>query len=114
MRRWPERPAMFVRDYDCMTSEERIARLEHVTAGWIEQSRKDYEENRRLWREQQAEFATMRKETEAMRQETDRRWRETDERFRETAERSRQTDERVDKLVLAIGELVRRLDLQHQ
>jgi len=83
-----------------MTIDERMARLEHVTADWIEQSRKDYEENRRLWREQQAEIAAMRKET-------DERWRETDERFR-------QTGERVDKLVLAIAELVRRPDLQNK
>jgi len=39
--------------------------------------------------------------------ETDRRFRETDERFRETDERSRRTDERIDKLVSAIGELIR-------
>jgi len=43
---------------------KRMARLEHVTAGWIEQSRKHYEENHRLWREQQAELAAMRQETE--------------------------------------------------
>ena len=37
--------------------------------------------------------------------ETDRRM---DERFRQTDERFRQTDERIDKLVVAIGEFVRR------
>ena len=43
--------------------------------------------------------------------ETDRRMqemnRQTDERFRRSDERSRELDERVDKLVLAIGELIR-------
>jgi hypothetical protein len=37
-------------------------------------------------------------------QETDRR---TDERFRQTDERFRQTDERIERLVIAIGELIR-------
>jgi predicted transcriptional regulator len=36
------------------------------------------------------------------------RFRETEQRFRETDERFRQTDARIDKLVSAIGELVRR------
>ena len=33
---------------------------------------------------------------------------ETDRRFRETDEKFRQTDERIDKLVVAIGEFIRR------
>jgi hypothetical protein len=33
-----------------VTIDERIERLEHVTAMHIEQAKKDYEENRRLWR----------------------------------------------------------------
>ena len=33
---------------------------------------------------------------------------ETDRRMRETDERMRQTDERIDKLVVAIGEFIRR------
>ena len=41
-------------------------------------------------------------------EETDRRMRQTDERMRQTDERLRQTDERIDKLVLAIAELIRR------
>jgi hypothetical protein len=40
--------------------------------------------------------------------QTDERMRQTDERMRQTDERMRQTDERIDKLVLAIGELIRR------
>jgi len=41
-------------------------------------------------------------------EETDRRMRQTDERMRQTDQRTRQTDERIDKLVLAIAELIRR------
>jgi hypothetical protein len=40
--------------------------------------------------------------------ETDRRMRETDERMRQTDLRLRQTDERIGKLVVAIGEFIRR------
>ena len=32
-----------------MTIDERIERLQHVTAGWIEQNRKDWEESK-AWR----------------------------------------------------------------
>ena len=56
-----------------------MGRLEHITTGWIEQSRKDYEENRRLWRESKAEI-------DALWKATDRRFEETDRRFKETAE----------------------------
>ena len=42
------------------------------------------------------------------------RFRETDERFRKTDERFRQTDERIDKLVSAIGEMLRRKGGQQQ
>jgi chromosome segregation ATPase len=38
---------------------------------------------------------------------TEERFRETDERFRRTDERLSQTDERIDKLVSAIGEMLR-------
>ena len=40
--------------------------------------------------------------------ETDKRMRETDKRMRATDERMRATDERIDKLVIAIGELIRK------
>ena len=42
--------------------------------------------------------------------ETDRRMRQTDERMRRTDDKMSQTDDRIDKLVVAIGELIRRQD----
>jgi hypothetical protein len=42
--------------------------------------------------------------------ETERRFQETEKRFQQTDARSRQIDERIDKLVSAIGELIRRQD----
>jgi methyl-accepting chemotaxis protein len=47
-------------------------------------------------------------ETAEHMRETDQHMRETDQHMRETDRRMRQTDERIDKLVLAIGELIRR------
>jgi methyl-accepting chemotaxis protein len=49
----------------------------------------------------------MRETDERMRQ-TGEHMRQTDERMRETDQRMRQTDERIDKLVVAIGEFIRR------
>src|SRR5215467_12952530 len=99
-----------------VTIDDRIERLDHITAGWIEQSRKDYEENRRLWRESKAETNALWKATDRRFEETDRRFKETDQRFKETErllrEFGQRVDERIDKLVLAIGELVRRMDDQ--
>jgi hypothetical protein len=57
-----------------VTIDERIERLEHVTAMHIEQAKqakKDYQENRQLWRE-------MRTEVEALWKATDRRICRTD------------------------------------
>jgi hypothetical protein len=39
-----------------MTIEERLSRIEHVTAGFDEQRRKDHEENRQLWRDTQRQI----------------------------------------------------------
>jgi citrate synthase len=57
----------------------------------------------------EAQIATQQslQETERRFQETERRFQETDKRFRETDQRFRETDARVDKLVIAIGELLR-------
>jgi|HubBroStandDraft_6_1064221.scaffolds.fasta_scaffold1590929_1 methyl-accepting chemotaxis protein len=43
-------------------------------------------------------------------QEIGERMRQTDERMRQTDDRARALDDRVDKLVIAIGELIRRQD----
>jgi Skp family chaperone for outer membrane proteins len=103
-----------------VTIDERIEKLEHVTAAHIEQARKDYEENRRLWREQQADIGAIWKASERRSEEVDRRFREVAEGQRETdrmlrqyaaesREREQRLDQRIGDLVSAIGELVRRL-----
>lgn len=105
-----------------MTSEERLDRIEHMTAGWIEQSKKEHQENREFVRqiareltdklhqfadEGRAQMAAIRTEMaerdrvwHAEAAERDRVWRE------EVAERDRKTDERIGNLVGAIGELI--------
>jgi septal ring factor EnvC (AmiA/AmiB activator) len=100
-----------------MTPEERFDRMEHVLAGWIEQSRRDYEENRRLWREtrdQQAETDRMIKGIAAEMREG---FRETEARFRDLEAQMRDTDrylkalgeatdKRISDLVSAIGKMI--------
>lgn len=39
-----------------MTIEERFERIEHVTAGFAEERRKDREEHRQLWRDTQRQL----------------------------------------------------------
>jgi len=103
-----------------MTPEERLDRIEHLTAGWIEQSKAEHRENRELWRQTQRQIEEMtlrindgftRMQVEAAAQmtairaefaERDRVW------HAEIAARDRVLDERIGHLVTAIGELLRR------
>jgi len=39
-----------------MTIEERLERIEHITAGLAEERRKDREEHRQLWRDTQRQL----------------------------------------------------------
>ena len=97
-----------------MTIDERIERLEHITAAHIEQAKKDYEENRRLWREHQIEIEAIWKRMdrgfEEMRLEMRRGFERTrydfDEMRREMAARDQIMDQRIAALVSAIGKLV--------
>jgi hypothetical protein len=101
-----------------LTIDERIDRLEHVTAAHIEQAKKDYEENRRLWREQQTDIAAIwhrmeerDKQFDAFRREHQQQQTERDRVYKqEQKERDQKIDQRIGDLVTAIGELCRRLD----
>jgi methyl-accepting chemotaxis protein len=48
------------------------------------------------------------RETDEHMRETDKHMRETDKHMRETDERMRRTDERLEKLIIAMGEFIRR------
>ena len=94
-----------------MNIDERIERLEHITAGWIEQSKKELEEDRRLWREQREEIAAIWKATDRRFEESRQEWNSgLVEMRREISERDKVMDKRIADLVLAIGELCRKLD----
>jgi len=67
-----------------MTTEERLNRIEHVTAGLAEQHRKDHEEDRQLWRDTQRQLA-----------ELATRMIQTDERLAHYAAESREADQRL-------------------
>jgi phage host-nuclease inhibitor protein Gam len=93
-----------------VTTEERLDRIEHVTAGFAEQFRKDREENRQLWRATQRQIGELADEM----READ--WRLGD-RIELLAEESCAADKRlgeridqlagrVDSLVSAIGSLI--------
>jgi chromosome segregation ATPase len=90
-----------------VTTEERLDRIEHITAGLSEQFRKDREENRQLWRATQRQISELADEM----READRR---LEDRIEQLAEESREADKRlgarletlagrVDALVSAMG-----------
>jgi hypothetical protein len=99
-----------------MCIDERIERVEHITAAHIEPAKKDYDENRRLWREQQTDIAAIWKRIEDRDREWDRRMAESRRQFdagmqamrEEMASRDQVMDKRIGDLVGAIGELNRK------
>jgi hemerythrin-like domain-containing protein len=102
-----------------MTSEERMNRLEHFLAGWVEQSKAEHAENRQLWRDMKRELEESAKRTEdsikrfteegraqmaeirAEFAERDRAW------HTELAARDRVLDHRITTLVSAMGDFIR-------
>jgi hypothetical protein len=98
-----------------LTIDERIERLEHVVAGHIEQAKKDYEENRRFVRESredwQRELRESRERWEQQLRESKEAWdREMNEMRTEMAARDKVTDKRISDLVLAIRDLIERMN----
>ena len=97
-----------------MTIDERIERLQHVTAGWIEQNRKDWEESK-AWRrvhdqEVEAIWRRMEQRDEEWRRQFEAEKLAWNERFAasraEADERGRELDRRIGDLVSAIGKLI--------
>ena len=82
---------------DQVSLQKLIADLALETRKGFDRVAKQFEETDRRMRE-----------TDERMRATDERMRATDERMRATDERMRATDERIDKLVIAIGELIRR------
>jgi hypothetical protein len=76
------------------TVGQRVDRLEKLIAGLATETRKGFDR-----------VAKRFEEAAKYRRETDRRMHEMDRRMREM---DKKTDERIDKLVIAIGEFIRR------
>jgi septal ring factor EnvC (AmiA/AmiB activator) len=91
-----------------MTAEERFERIEHVTAGLVEERRRDREENRQIWRETQRQI----NELTARLNDLTLKVSDTNDAIARLADESRAADqqlrERIDGLVSAIGALIRK------
>ena len=96
-----------------MTTEERFARIEHITAGIAEERRKDREEYRQLWRDTQRQIHETNAAVSALALKLDDAvTRLADQIYAET-ERARAAEQelrdRVAAVVSAIGDLISRL-----
>lgn len=98
-----------------MTVEERLDRIEHVTAGLAEQAKTDREENRELWRQTQGQIRELAGSLDRLAgivgNLTDTVERLTEQvAANDQASRERDTklDQRIEALVSAVGELIRR------
>ena len=104
-----------------MTIDERFERIEHVTAGLVEQWRKEREENRQLWRDTQRQIENTQRqidqfaaESRASDERLKRRIEELGEEFRAEDKRlreimlegDRRLQERIDSLVSAMGKFI--------
>jgi len=93
-----------------MTSEERLDRIEHLTAGLAEQVRKDREESRQLWRSTQEQLDLLVREVRENARQLHELQFELRDGFRtmqaEAKARDQVTNERINALVSAIGGLL--------
>ena len=100
-----------------MTPEERLQRIEHVTAGLADQAQLDREENRQLWRDTERQIQDTQRQLDQLARHVDEfavetRLRlqalteESAARDRASRERDALLDARVDRLVSAIGEFI--------
>jgi hypothetical protein len=94
-----------------MSIEQQIQQMQHVVASHIEQAKQDYEENRRFVRESREDWQRQLKESREQWQqqleESKAEWDRGMSEMRTVMEaRDKVADERVEKLVLAIRELL--------
>jgi gas vesicle protein len=95
-----------------MTTEERLQRIEHLTAGIAEERRRDRDEYKTLWRDTQQQIDRATEATANLARQVDRLAIETRSRIAELAEQTRAADEqlacRIEDLVSAIGQFIAR------
>jgi hypothetical protein len=96
-----------------MTIDERLDRIEHVTAGLAEERRKDREENRRIWRDTQRQLNELALRVEETDARLGRRIEEVDERLSDFITASKAADDdlrkRIEGLVSGLGEFMREM-----
>ena len=108
-----------------MTTEERLDRIEHVTAGIAEEHRKDHAENRQLWRDTQRQINELSARTLQMGDELRYAIDRLADESRAMAEESRaahkrfedadqRLSQRIDGLTSAIGQLITRMGVPPQ
>jgi len=116
-----------------MTTEERLNRIEHVTAGLAEQHRKDHEEDRQLWRDTQRQITELSARTielsnrtlqmgDELRHAIDRMAQESRVAIQQLASETREADrrlsDRIDSLVTGVpsgsGQLTARMGIPPQ
>jgi hypothetical protein len=98
-----------------MTIDERLDRIEHITAGMAEQARNDREENRQLWRDTQRQIDDLARRTAELAVSTTQLIAQSMQLTTQSIELTRQMgelsvarlSERVEALVSAIGEWMR-------
>jgi hypothetical protein len=95
-----------------MTTEQRLDRIEHLTAGLAEERRKDREEYKTLWRDTQHQINTLATETKLRFDQVGERIAEmaaeTRARTEKLAEADDKLDRRIEALVSAIGQFIAR------
>ena len=93
-----------------MTTEERFERIEHVTAGIVEERRKDRQEYKELWRDTQRQIHELALETRLRFDQIGDRLEQVGNRIDRLAAESRAQDkalgERIDQMVSAIGQIL--------
>jgi hypothetical protein len=95
-----------------MTTEERLDRIEHITAGIAEERRKDRDEYKAIWRDTQRqlnEVSTRLVQLSEADEEARAADRRLEARIEQLAEEGRATNKRIDAMVSAIGEIIRQL-----
>jgi len=95
-----------------MTTEERLQRIEHVTAGLAEDRRKEREEDRQLWRDTQRQINELSARTlqmgDELRHAIDRMAEELRAEARTARAAEQELRERISALVSAIGQALPR------
>jgi hypothetical protein len=103
-----------------MTTEERLDRIEHITAGIAEERRKDRDEYKGLWRDTQRQLNEMGARLLQMSEENQEADRRLEARIDQLAERTQATiaqlaeegrasSQRIDKMVSGMGEFMRQI-----